>query len=65
MKALIFIKDCFYLIFLIGFYALCILNPWCVVFLIAFSFFPSDKKKVENKSCTVYDDKGREFRIII
>lgn len=63
MKALIFIKDCFVLVFYMVLIALCILNPWCLVFLVIFSALPGDKKEAKNK-IYVYNSVGRRFRVI-
>lgn len=64
MKVLIFIKNCFVLIFYIALIASCILNPWCLVFLVFFSALPGDKKRVGNKTY-VYNSAGRRFKVII
>ena len=62
-KELIFINNCFVSVFYIALIALCILNPWCLVFLVVFSFLPGDKKRAENK-IYVYNSAGRRFKVI-
>lgn len=64
MRALIFIKNCFVLIFYMALIVSCILNPWCLVFLVFFSALPGDKERTENK-IYVYNSAGHRFKVII
>lgn len=64
MKILIFIKDCFVLIFYMILIVSCILNPWCLVFLVIFSALKDSKREVENETY-IYNSAGRRFKVII